>query len=92
MAEEDVGAMAQVKLCISGQHDCGWDPSQTYTCVRCEKQRCYCFGAADATPALCDSCAVFIQDLWAEPVSLVQPITRKLLRSDDDNDSGGFYL
>ena len=56
---------------------------QVYTCARCAKENCSCFEASDDTPALCDACAILIQDLWAAPVSGIQPIMIRRLVADD---------
>lgn len=37
---------------------------ELFWCPRCERLVPWDFGAADETPALCDDCAVFVQDLW----------------------------
>ena len=52
------------KPCVSGLRRCGYEPDQTYVCPRCERTHCYCFGAADDTPAICDDCAALLQPLW----------------------------
>lgn len=48
---------------VTRAHECGGE----YTCPRCERLLGWCIGAADGTPALCDECAVFVQDGWSAP-------------------------
>lgn len=51
-------------LCVSGETSCGWSAADTFECPMCERTVCYCHGAADETPALCDECAVRTWALW----------------------------
>lgn len=46
--------MSQVGFCGDV---CGWDEDDAFTCPWCERAVCYCEGAADDTPALCNDCA-----------------------------------
>jgi hypothetical protein len=51
---------AMVGFCGEG---CGWGPSDSFECVRCERQVCFCQGQWDDTPALCNDC---VQLLFAD--------------------------
>jgi hypothetical protein len=35
---------------------CSWGPGRTFVCPWCSRRVCYCQGAADDTPALCNAC------------------------------------
>jgi hypothetical protein len=43
--------------CVSGIVRCGW-LNKTFECVWCERKVCYCQGANDDTPALCNGCVM----------------------------------
>jgi hypothetical protein len=36
---------------------CSWKTDQTFECASCRRTVCYCCGADDDTPSLCDDCA-----------------------------------
>jgi len=47
---------------------CGWDVGDSFTCPWCERTVCYCQGANDDAPALCNDCAMRVFD-EEEPMS-----------------------
>ncbi len=51
--------MASNNKCISGHTNCGWrSPCHRFKCAGCGRVHCWCFGAYDLFPNLCDDCWV----------------------------------
>jgi len=41
---------------------CGWDVGDSFKCPWCERTVCYCQGANDDAPALCNDCVMRLDD------------------------------